>query len=122
MERNRKHCKDCKHLITYCEGRCAHCNYTGNRYMSSDEHGYLTIPGCKYRTGKEKFPIYTDEVFKDGGQLIPINFSEIPFEPKRIFTVTNVHPISITKYSIKKEQKHFIEKPDTYEEMLIEFK
>ncbi len=91
----KKYCDDnCKHLLKYCDGFRAVCNLT-NRSVKKDRDKYLTVPGCKFRTEKEEFTIHTDKNFKDGGQLIPINFLDLPITPRRIFTITNVHPIEL---------------------------
>lgn len=43
----------------------------------------------------KKFSVITDKTFKNGGQLIPIDFNDLPFVPKRAFVVTGVNSMEL---------------------------
>ena len=43
-----------------------------------------------------------EKIIEDNGTLVPIEFKDLPFEPKRIFYVTNV-----PQYDIRGEHAHY---------------
>ena len=47
---------------------------------------------------KESFKIFSDKAFENvggGGRLMPIEFKNLPFVPKRVFLVSNVHEMEL---------------------------
>jgi len=47
---------------------------------------------------KESFKVFSDKVFEGvggGGKLIPIEFKDLPFVPRRVFTVSGVHEMEL---------------------------